>query len=181
MEFDFPNKLTVRVRRLEAGDAKPLFDYLCGLSPDSRGRFGPHAFDQETINHICHHPDPSIQRYVGWLNDESRIVAYMLFKSGFNEGEYQRFIDRRQFYDEETTVTFAPSVADDWQGAGLASAMYRSIENILRSQGARQIVLWGGVQATNTRARDFYRRHGFQFKGSFWYDGKDNIDMVKIL
>jgi diamine N-acetyltransferase len=73
-------------------------------------------------------------------------------------------------------------VADAWQSSGLGSAMYSVIENDIRNNTAfKFIVLWGGVQAGNKKAIGFYEKHGFEHTGSFWYDGKDNDDMVKKL
>ena len=48
----------------------------------------------------------------------------------------------------------------------------------LRKKKYKQVLLWGGVQATNARAVHFYEKHGFKNIGSFWHDGKDNYDMV---
>jgi GNAT superfamily N-acetyltransferase len=168
-------------RALESGDAKKLYDYLNTLSNDSRQRFGPHSFDETTVNIICYHPYKDIHRYIAIEPHEEKIIAYMLFKKGMIEGDRQRFAQRNQYFDPLTTITFAPSVADDWQSSGVGSCMYGMIEKKLKSAGIKQVVLWGGVQATNIKAINFYKKHNYQVTGSFWHDGKDNHDMIKWL
>ena len=58
--------------------------------------------------------------------------------------------------------------------------MYKHIENDLRQKGVNRIVLWGGVQATNEKAVNFYKKHGFIELGHFEHNGS-NVDMVKDL
>jgi hypothetical protein len=59
--------------------------------------------------------------------------------------------------------------------------MYGLIENELKAAAVRHFVLWGGVQASNTKAINFYVKHQYQVAGSFWHDGRDNFDMLKWL
>ena len=105
----------------------------------------------------------------------------MLIRQGMIEADQQRYAERSQFFDPNTTVTFAPSVADAWQSSGLGMAMAAYIEEDVMSRGTRTIILWGGVQASNNKAVNFYKKRGYQFIASFWYDGKDNHDMLKEL
>jgi len=169
------------IRSLQESDSEALYDYLQNLSSESRSRFGPHPFDQQTIKHICEHPDKIIQRYVAVEEATSAIIAYMLIHQGMIEADQQRYARRDQFFDPATTVTYAPSVADEWQSSGLGTAMINVIEKELRHRGIRYIILWGGVQATNSKALNFYKKNGYQFIASFWYDNKDNHDMIKEL
>jgi hypothetical protein len=57
---------------------------------------------------------------------------------------------------------------------------YLSKQN-LTIRGIKTVILWGGVQATNTKAVNFYKKLGYRFIASFWHDEKDNYDMVKEL
>jgi diamine N-acetyltransferase len=169
------------IRSLKESDKDSLYNYLQNLSAESRSRFGPHPFDQQTINSICEQPDKNIQRYIAVDKSTSVIVAYMLIQQGMIEADLQRYAQRNQFFLHDTTVTYAPSVADDWQSSGLGTAMVNMIENELKNRGMRHIILWGGVQATNLKAVNFYKKNGYQFIASFWYDDKDNHDMIKEL
>ena len=172
---------TAAIRLLEESDKMSLYNYLQNLSTESRSRFGPHPFDQQTINSICEQPDKDIQRYIAVDESTSVIEAYMLIQLGMIEADQQRYAQRNQFFSHDTTVTYAPSVADDWQSAGLGTAMVNIIETELKNRGIHHIVLWGGVQATNLKAINFYKKNGYQFVASFWYDDKDNHDMIKEL
>lgn len=175
------NNRKVIIRQLQSTEADVLFNYLQQLSPESRSRFGPHAFDKETIHTICENLSPGILRYISKDAEMGCIVAYMLIKQGMIEWDKERYAARNQFFDLSTTVTFAPSVADAWQRSGLGTVMNSIIENELINRGIKTIVLWGGVQASNEKAVNFYKKHNYRYISSFWHEGKDNYDMVKDL
>lgn len=181
MKIQVRDGRSVIIRSLQESDNESLYQYLQNLSPESRSRFGPHPFDRQTINDICEHPDQNIQRYIAFEWSASTIVAYMLIHQGMIDADKQRYAQRDQFFDPGITVTYAPSVADNWQSSGLGTAMINVIENELMNRGIRYIVLWGGVQATNLKAVNFYKKNGYQFLATFWYDHKDNHDMIKEL
>ena len=181
MKVPVKDNRIVEIRLAQTGDRDLLFNYLQNLSSESRSRFGPHPFDWLAVQAIFDQPDPSIYRYIALEELTGSIVAYMLIKQGMIDADQQRYAQRNQFFDESTTVTFAPSVADAWQSTGLGSAMTTHIEEDLRKRNIRYIVLWGGVQATNIKAVNFYKKLGYQFIASFWHDEKDNHDMIKEL
>ena len=80
MNYKLKNGKAVEVRLLEPGDSEKLFEYFDQrFSKESKSRFGPHAFDRETINAICQNPDREVTRYVA-LDEEGNIAAYMLIK-----------------------------------------------------------------------------------------------------
>lgn len=181
MNYKLKNGKAVEVRLLEPGDSEKLFEYFDQrLSKESKSRFGPHSFDREIINAICQNPDEETIRYVA-LDEGKNIVAYMLVRQGMIEWDLNRYTTRNQSYDHTTSVTFAPSVADAWQSTGLGSLMNNLIEEDLKEKNIKNIILWGGVQATNEKAIHYYKKIGYQFIASFWHDGKDNHDMVKQL
>ena len=175
------NDASVTIRLLQNDDEKRLFNYFSELSAESKSRFGPHLFDRDTMRYIVNEPTSDIYRYVA-LDGQQEIVAYMLIQKGMLEGEQYRLRQNNVAFKESLFCTYAPSVADAWQSSGLGSAMYQVIENdIGKNTPYRFIILWGGVQATNAKAIGFYHKQGFQQIGSFWYDGKDNYDMIKSL
>ena len=68
-----------------------------------------------------------------------------------------------------------------WQGTGLGFAMASIIEKDLKRKNIRYVILWGGVQAINVKALSFYEKLGYRYLASFWFDDKDNHDMMKEL
>ena len=112
MKILLADNRTVTIRSLFETDKDPLYHYLQNLSPESRSRFGPHPFDKQTIDIICEHPDNEIQRFIAESESTTAIVAYMLIKQGMIASDQQRYAQRNQFYEYDTTVTYAPSVAD---------------------------------------------------------------------
>lgn len=180
MELVLRNGIAINIRLLQNTDVQNLFNYLSSLSAETKSRFGPHPFDRETIEQICNNTG-DVMRYIAINELTGDIVAYMLFKQGMIYWDDKRYAERNQHFNYSTTVTYAPSVADTYQSSGLGSLMYNRIEKELKEKGIQHIVLWGGVQATNKRAVNFYKKFGYQLYGSFWHDGKDNLDMVKEL
>ena len=175
------NNASVTIRLLQNDEEERLFNYFSELSAETKSRFGPHLFDRETVRYIVNEQASDIYRYVA-LDGQQEIVAYMLIKNGMLEGEQYRLKQNNVAFEEALFCTFAPSIADAWQSSGLGSAMYQVIEHDIRdNMPYRFIILWGGVQAKNAKAIGFYQKQGFQQIGSFWYDGKDNHDMIKNL
>jgi len=175
------NGRSVEIRSLSEMDGDKLFEYFDRhFSKESKSRFGPHPFDKETLNSICQDRGTEISKYIA-VDERGSIVAYMLVKQGMIDWDKNRYASRGQSYESGTSVTFAPSVADEWQSSGLGSLMNAIIEKDLASRNIKHIILWGGVQASNEIAIKFYKKLGYQFIASFWHDEKDNHDMVKQL
>jgi GNAT superfamily N-acetyltransferase len=170
------NVKNVSFRLLERHDQHRLYDYLNQLSAESKSRFGPHAFDNRTIIEIC---DGLCGNTIYFIAEDSNsnIIAYMLLKKGTLDADRSRYDEYNILFDESLTATYAPSVADEWQNTGVGTAMFQYILLYLKNTGHRNLVLWGGVQALNRRAVHFYSKHHFKQAGSFWYQGKDNLDM----
>lgn len=166
------------VRRVAENDVDLLFKYLCELSPESRSRFGPHTFNRDTIKLICKGVFQNCLAYICEHNES--IIAYTIVKKGYVEQEQFRFESYNFKMDLVNDYTLAPSVADAFQSKSIGSLVLNFIENDLKKSGAKKLVLWGGVQASNAIALNFYSKNGFETLGEFEYFGK-NYDMVKYL
>src|SRR5262249_19237875 len=141
------------------------------LSAETRSRYKPHRFDQQTVDAICATLDHrDILRLVATVPGAGgeRIIAYMLLKLGVWEEDRRRYQALGISLDPDRDGTFAPSVADDYQNQGLGSQMLRHILHLAPKLGRRRLVLWYGVQATNDRAVHFYSRSGFRKVGEFY-------------
>jgi GNAT superfamily N-acetyltransferase len=175
-----PSGQEILIRPLRADDAARLGEYFLGLSQQTRSRYGPHPFDQQTADAICAALDPAdILRLVATVPslDGERIIAYVLLKMGVLEFDQRRYEQRGLPLDPGTDCTLAPSVADDYQNQGIGSHMLRYILQVAPKLGRRRIILWYGVQATNDRAVHFYTKWGFRTVGEFYTD-KNNYDMI---
>lgn len=175
------NNTKVVIRLLKNTDTQDLFNYLSDLSSETKSRFGPHPFDRASVETICNNLNDDVLRYIAVDESGNNIIAYMLLKQGMIIWDEKRYAGRNRQFNYQTTITFAPSVADAWQSTGLGTMMYQLIEEELKAKGIQHIILWGGVQATNERAVNFYKKLGYLIAGSYWHDEKDNYDMVKEL
>jgi GNAT superfamily N-acetyltransferase len=176
MSFRLINNIEVQLRKVRPEDVHPLAEYLSLLGPVTRSRFGPHGFD--TANLLSLYEPPSLYTgYVALERQTQRVIAYAVVKKGFLAHDAQRLQSYGLVLNEETDATYAPSVADDWQGRGLGTALFDYIKSDLSHQSIRRIILWGGVQASNVHAIGYYQKLGFTTLGAFEYQGS-NFDMI---
>lgn len=170
------NNSQVRLRLLQPDDEEKLAAYFAGLSRETRKRFGPHPFDMATVQQICANleHDP-IQRYVAETQDTKQIIAYMLVKNGVLPKDAER-LRSCGIAATDQDCTFAPSIADAWQSSGLGSVM---LAYIIAKTPSRRMILWGGVQASNERAVNYYCKFGFYKVGTFEDHNGGNYDMIR--
>ncbi len=182
MLLTLKNNSSVDIRLLKQPDEELLFAYFENLSVKTKSRFGPHPFDKNTVHLMCRFLSTDILRYIALEPAANKIIAYMLIRKGMLESDKKRFRENNLFIDEATACSFAPSVADDWQGSGLGNKMFGLIENdLIEKTIYKTIVLWGGVQASNQNTVRFYLKNGFVRKGNFMHNNMDNLDMLKEL
>lgn len=174
------------VRPLEPTDLEPLTAYFLSLSQETRQRYGPHPFDRATAEKLCSETnDQRTIRFVAVLDDggtSPEIIGYMILSREIWPDDQKRYGDRLR---QGECACFAPSIADAYQDQGLGSQMACHVLACAKEMGIRQLILMGGVQAANDRARHFYAKLGFREVGSFWLhlQGQDifNYDMMMEL
>ena len=166
-------------RPLQKDDLPGLVQYFENLSEKTRSFYGPHPFDEATLDALCRGTYENFQTIV--VEQDKVIVGYTVIKRGYSEGELYRYPNYDMIMDPEHHFLYAPSIADAHQSKGIGSIMLQYVEDYLQSQGATSLILWGGVQIRNQRAIRYYEKNGFVKLGEFHYDGLDNWDMVKPL
>ena len=167
----------VKFGYFQSSDLTLLLDYLQQLSPATRKRFGPHPFDEAAIVRFYSNPF-EVWGFLAKSAETGAIVAYAPVKRGYLEHDRPRLEAYGLNLNQHTDCTFAPSLADDWQGQGLGGQLFNFIQTELQARGIRRVILWGGVQASNAAALRFYEKMGFRVLGGFDYEG-GNWDMVK--
>jgi ribosomal protein S18 acetylase RimI-like enzyme len=172
------NNRGVQFKILTDTDHLKLSGYLNLLSDETRGRFGPHAYDIESIQ--AFYLKAAHIGFIAVEEETASIVAYAIIKSGYLEHDAQRLTSYGLWLDHVTDCTFAPSVADDWQGEGLGNFILDFVLDYICFAGYQRVFLWGGVQANNERALNYYKKWGFKTLGVFEYNGM-NYDMVMTL
>jgi GNAT superfamily N-acetyltransferase len=156
-------------------DLDQLMEYFNNLGNETKKRFGPHAFSQETIMQLRN--DNAYRLFVAKSVDEGSIVGYTVIKMGWLDFEISR-LKAYGLYPEATDFTIAPSIADSWQGKGLGTLFLSYIVDYAREKlASRRIILWGGVQSDNSKAVRLYQKTGFRVLGQFEHNGL-NIDMI---
>lgn len=166
----------VRLSRLSADDFDKLVDYLQLLSADTRKRFGPHPFDKKSLMVLFE----NLGKHLGYIGQDKQtldIIAYSIIKIGYLDHDSSRLRSYGLEPDPITDCTFAPSVADQWQGMGIGNSLFGFMLSDLKAKGIKRVILWGGVQCDNLNAVDFYLKHGFRTVGQFEYNGW-NWDMI---
>ena len=172
---------SVVIKLLEPDVAGSLYTFLSQLSEETHRRFAPHAFDLSTIQSLANEAEPDCLRFVALDSASHNVVAYMLFDRSSLKWEIKRTATNGFTTDVDHAVRFAPVLADDWQGSGLAALMLGLIRDRLFKAGINTILLWGGVQASNEKAIRFYQKRGFVFAGRFWHEGVESWDLLHAL
>ena len=156
------------VRPVEPTDVEPLATYFLSLSENTRRRYGPHPFDRATAEKLCASINNAvIVRFVAALGDggaDPQIIGYMILSREIWPDDQQRYGNRLR---PGESACLAPSVADVYQDQGIGTQMGRHVLACAREMGLRQVILMGGVQATNERAKHFYEKLGFVRQGEF--------------
>jgi GNAT superfamily N-acetyltransferase len=165
----------ITIRKFQLSDCGSLGHYYHGLSTDTKNRFGPHRFDIQSIVDIYNNPRNFGFLAIDYQTDE--IIAYSIVRTGFLEHDRHRLESYGLILEPETDAAFAPSVADEWQSFGIGNHMFHFILDDLKSKGIQRIILWGGVQCSNEKAVNYYKKNNFRILGEFWYNGA-NYDMI---
>lgn len=176
MFIESKNNKPVSLRKLTPGDFNVLSIYLQQLSPQTKKRFGPHPFDERSVVEF-YNSSESCFGYVAQDLEENKIIAYSVLKTSYLEHDRQRLESYGLQLSHTSDCTFAPSVADSWQGMGIGNGLLRFIIPDLKAMGISRIILWGGVQMDNEQAVTYYVRNGFKILGRFSYNG-ENYDMA---
>lgn len=173
------NNKVISFGYLQASDTDDLLQYLLALSEETTKRFRPHGSTKDEIENFYRHP----QQTYGFIARDistASIIAYATIRSGYLGHDEQRLLSYGLQLSKQTDATFAPSVADNWQGAGIGKYLLEFISAELKCKGLQRIILWGGVQATNERAIQYYKKSGFSTLGEFLYNGL-NYDMIALI
>jgi GNAT superfamily N-acetyltransferase len=176
MIIETKNKQQILLRRLNPDDFDKLSKYFQQLSSETVRRFGPHGFDKKSIVDLFKNSD----EYIGYIAQDietSEIIAYSIIKTGYLEHDCFRLQSYGLTLNNKTDCTFAPSVADAWQSLGVGNSLFHFTLSDLKSINIKRIILWGGVQADNYKAVNYYTKHGFRTLGEFEYNGR-NYDMI---
>ena len=98
---------------------------------------------------------------------------------GVGEDDVARYSQVGILLQSATDCTLAPSIADAYLNKGTGSIVMQHVLETARRLGKQRMVLMGGVQATNDRAKHFYEKHGFRWVGDFESpSGFNNHDMI---
>jgi len=169
------NDQEIEFKKLDNSEFNELSNYLNGLSEETKKRFGPHRYDNEAVRSF--YEDSTNTGYIA-LDKDEKIIAYSILRLGFLVHDQARLESYGLTLSQETDCTFAPSVADAWQSIGIGHSMLKYILENLTGRQAKRIILWGGVQCSNTKAINFYKSRGFRELGQFEYYGM-NLDMIR--
>ena len=160
---------TVSFRLLEASDLEPLTTFFLGLSAETQRHYNPHPLNRETAEQLCDSAGAGLFVAVA---EDGEILAYMILARYIAKSDRARYGDK---INPDLCASFAPVVADAYQGRGIGTRMARYVLDSAKRMGLSQVILMGGVQE---RARHFYERLGFRYTGEFQSDYGLLYDML---
>jgi len=182
---ELPGGEQALLRPLTRNDAGMLGRYFLSLSDDTKRRYGPHPFDQATADQLCaetNYADTVRMLMTTGSGSDEQVIAYFILVLGVWDADRERYATLNMPLSAATDCTLAPSVADAYQSRGVGNIIMQQVIATARRLGKTRMVLWGGVQATNARAKNFYTKYGFQHVGDFESPpGRNNHDMIMAL
>ncbi len=137
--------LALVARRLSAADAEVLRQFNADLSPPSRRRFLPHAYDPATIAAALARSESGADLLVG-LFDGDRMIGYFFL-----------------WYYTRRVPLLGIGLVDAYQGRGLGEPMLRLLIDQAQAAGREGVALT--TMPDNHRAYALYEKVGFQYHG----------------
>jgi GNAT superfamily N-acetyltransferase len=119
--------------RLVTGHNFPQLQVYHGdLSAETKQRFAPHGFGQEALSEF--YSNTINQGFIATCNDE--VIAYAVLRLSFLPYDAERFLSYGFKMNDRVDATYAPSVAEAWQGQGVAAQMLTFIRNVAGNMDA---------------------------------------------
>lgn len=171
------NQSSIQFDRMAEPYLEKLAVYFENLSAETKKRFAPHPFDLDALREWYLNNKAALG-FIAIDQTSGKIIAYAVVQPGFLTHDGERLASYGLPLSMDTDCTFAPSVADQWQGVGLGKLLFQFLLEDLKQKNFKRIILWGGVQATNLKAIRYYNKLGFEPIGQFHYNELDNYDMI---
>lgn len=171
----------VLFRPLVKSDAIAFGRFLENLQEETRTKFGPHPLSIDEAKNICVNLNYSEMLRMILINTTQEIIGYMIFSFLLRESQVLRYQDYKIPVMQGRDACIAPVVADKYQDSGAGSVMLKETIKVATSFGVKYLILWQGVQSTNSRAIHYYKKFGFKKTAEFDRYGTHNVDMTLVL
>jgi acetyltransferase len=151
--WTLPDGSAATLRPIRAADMDLERAFVRNLSPQSKFKRFMGELKELSPDQLYSftHPDPG------------REAAYVIIRSTAG-GEEQIGVGRFVAEPDGETCEFAVTIADAWQGKGLAKRLMNALVREAKARGLKRIE--GYVLAANTRMLDFCRGLGFAVEAS---------------
>jgi len=169
----------ITLRPLLHSDIDGLTSFLENLSTETRRLSTFDSYDKVTATDLCN----AISKYdkLRFIleNQKEEIMGLIEFTMDIPENVIDQYTGYGITLDIDNTCRFGPTLSDEYQSQGLGNLLFPYILKIAKLLGKKHIMLYGGVLADNTRAINYYQKHGFKIAGEFNNeDGIENLDMI---
>jgi len=171
----------VLFRPLVKNDAIAFGSFLEGLKEETRDKFGPHSLTTKEAKNICNTLNYLEVLRLVLINTNQEIIGYMILSFLLRESQVLRYQIYKIQLRQKRDACIAPVIADNYQNSRAGSIMLEETIKIAHNLKIKYLILWQGVQQTNTRAIHYYEKFGFRKNGEFDRYGTHNIDMTLTL
>jgi diamine N-acetyltransferase len=171
-----PNGILAELGQADQQDMAAVSEYYKQLNDSAQKKFAPHSFELSALQQLYKPLSPYIA-FVARVKNESPITAFVALRIGLMPDELPRLANYGIYPGQSIDFSYAPSVADQWQGRGLGTMLLNLVKKQLFVQQPVRLLLWGGVQCSNQTALKYYLKNGFVILGEFYHEGK-NFDMA---
>lgn len=170
------------LRPLSHFDIEKLTSFLENLSKETQRLSTFDSYDKTTATELCNAISKYDKLRFVLENQKQEIVGLLEFTLDIPQNVINQYTDYGLALDIDNTCRFGPTLADEYQSKGLGSLVFPYILQIAKLLDKKHIILYGGVFADNTRAINYYQKHGFKVAGKFKNEeGIGNFDMILSL
>jgi ribosomal protein S18 acetylase RimI-like enzyme len=178
-ELSTNTKEELLLRPLLHSDIGKLTSFLENLSIETRRLSTFDSYDKVTAKELCNAISKYDKLRFVLENQNKEIVGLIEFTLDIPQNIIDKYTTYGITLDTKYTCRFGPTLADEYQSKGLGNLIFPYVLKIAELLGRKHIILYGGVLADNTRAINYYQKHGFKIAGKFYNDnGVENLDMI---
>jgi diamine N-acetyltransferase len=176
VDVTLPNGIMAEFGQADQQDMAAASEYYRQLNDSAQKKFAPHSFELTALQQLYKPLSPHIA-FVARVKNESPIIAFVALRIGLMPDELPRLSNYGIYAGQSIDFSYAPSVADQWQGRGLGTLLLNLVKKQLFVLQPIRFLLWGGVQCSNELAINYYLKNGFVVLGEFYHQG-NNLDMA---
>lgn len=169
----------ITLRPLLCSDIEKLTTFLETFSTETQRFSTFDSYDKVTASELCKAINKYDKLRFVLESQVNEIIGLFEFTLDIPQNVVNQYKTYGMILDIHYTCRFGPTLTDKYQSQGIGSLIFPYVVEIAKLLGKKNIILYGGVFADNTRAIKYYEKHGFKVAGRYNDEnGKESVDMI---